>query len=73
VRAGSWLSRRLAHTIRFGHFKQTHKFYVASASVLDVPCVRISLRLCEVWPVGRRALCGFVRESSIWQEVAYYS
>jgi hypothetical protein len=31
---------------------KTHEFYVASASALDRPRVRVSLRVCQVWRVG---------------------
>jgi hypothetical protein len=34
---------------------KTHEFCVAAASVLDMPRVRVSLRLCHVWCVGGRA------------------
>ena len=48
---------------------KTREFCVASASVLDMPRVRVSLRLCHVWCVGGRAVCGSVRHSSVCQEV----
>jgi hypothetical protein len=40
---------------------KTREFCVASASVLDMPRARVSLRLCHVWCVGGRAVCGSVR------------
>ena len=40
---------------------KTREFCVASASVLDMPRVRVSLRLCHVWCVDGRAVCGSVR------------
>jgi hypothetical protein len=46
------------------NLQETHEFYVASASALDMPRVRVSLRSCEVWRVGRRAASGSVRHSS---------
>jgi hypothetical protein len=49
--------------VRYGRMWVTHEFYVASASVLDMPRVRVSLRLCQVWRVGRRAVYGPVRDS----------
>jgi hypothetical protein len=52
---------------------KTREFFVASASVLDRPRVRVSLRLCHVWRVGGRAVCGSVRHSSSCQEVTYRS
>jgi hypothetical protein len=60
---GSWLSRRLACSVRCRQSQETHEFYAASASVLDMPRVWGSLRLCQVWRVGRGALCGSVRHS----------
>jgi hypothetical protein len=48
---------------------KTREFCVASASVLDMPGVRVSLRLCHVWRVDGRAVCGSVRHSSSCQEV----
>jgi hypothetical protein len=43
-------SRRLAYSARYLQSRETPDFYVASASVLGVPRIRVSLRLCEVWP-----------------------
>jgi hypothetical protein len=36
---GSWLSRRLACSVRCRQSQETHEFYAASASVLDMPRV----------------------------------
>jgi hypothetical protein len=57
-------TRRLPYGARCGQTQKTHELYVASASVLDMPRVRVSLRVCQVWRVGRRGLYGSVSHSS---------